>query len=122
MAKVFTFNCVVGTTLLFQGLLGFPLLFNSSVHAGAQEEAQRYCSQYETSTGNQCHVEKCPCGVGEKKLKKFDRSGLKAGYCVCVSKSVKKAENREQAEKACEAYEEQYGEECLVSSRNCPVG
>ncbi len=118
----FKLSCRKGVPFIVMGLLTFPFTFTSFVHAGAQDEAQRYCTQYETSTRRQCHVEKCPCGVGEKSLKKFDRKGLKRAYCVCVSKSVKKADNREKAEQACQAYEAQYGEECLVSSRNCPVG
>ncbi|MDH5296259.1 MAG: hypothetical protein OEW26_03940 [Nitrospirota bacterium] len=80
----FKLSCRKGVSFIVMGLLTFPLTFTSSVHAGAQEEAQRYCTQYETSTARQCHVEKCPCGVGEKSLKKFDRKGLKRAI-ACVS-------------------------------------
>ncbi len=112
--------CLSTITLLLTFIT--PLVLPSHVQAGAKDEAQRYCSQYKTSTRQHCNVEKCPCGVGQKILKKFKRSGMKRGYCVCVSKFVKKSDNRARAEQACDSYEDKYGEECLVSSRNCPRG
>jgi hypothetical protein len=89
--------------------------------AGAQSKARAWCSDYTASEGGSCSVEKCPCGPGLKKMKKF-RRGFRAGYCCCAPKAQVRAGNRELAEQACSEYTATHGEACSVHRRNCPVG
>ncbi len=55
--------------------------------ADARERAEAACATYSAQNGKHCSVERCPCGRGESRIGKFDRSGLKIALCACSNGS-----------------------------------
>ena len=83
---------LLGSTFI-TALFGVIALFFIApvAQAGTMDKAIKYCRDYERDTGVGCSPQKCPCGRKTKKIKKWDRSGLKIGICACASKKDLKA-------------------------------
>lgn len=86
-----------------------------------KQDAIAWCQKFKDRTRLRCKVEKCPCGIGDKKIKKIKRRRSR-GACVCLSRRTMRHYNRQRAQRTCAAYTRKYGVKCTVSRRNCPPG
>ena len=89
-------------------------------NAENKKDAIAWCNSFSKKEHVKCGVEKCPCGIGKRKVKKVKRKNS-TGYCVCVSKAAKKDLNKERAQAACKEYTKKYGKSCIVKQGNCPI-
>jgi hypothetical protein len=89
--------------------------------ADARSNARNFCENYKRTSGGNCVVEKCPCGIGLKRIKKFKRGGLRIGICVCEARSDQRERNRRLAQAACNEFTALHRRPCWVVKNHCGV-
>ena len=119
----------VRSTILVIVTLIFVAINISDAHADRKdrtqanmEKARAYCANFETEYRMDCTVDKCPCPVGKRKIKKFKQK-LSRGACVCLTKSDKAELNKIEASLYCADWNDRFARSdahCVVTSgRTC---